>query len=271
MTWRRALFGLLAVGLAALATPAHAQTVRYTLTGESRLTTFCPGCDPSQFQSRPLTGSFEVSVLPGDEFAVAAVTGIAWQSGTQTVTGSGFLQRFADGRMAVVLDARLNGVPVLLTSGRRQASTTRELRLRLTSAKGERAGFAVTLVAVPERTGAADADGDGLADGADSCPAIANADQADADADGVGDACDTCPGTPADNPVLASGCAIEQACPCDGPAVDEEWSDQRAYVQCVARALKTMRQGGLLGKGEIRLRLQDAVRSGCGRRILAMR
>jgi hypothetical protein len=31
-----------------------------------------------------------------------------------------------------------------------------------------------------------------------------------------------------------------------------------------------MRQSGLLGKSEIRLRLQDAVRSGCGRRILAM-
>lgn len=36
-----------------------------------------------------------------------------------------------------------------------------------------------------------DADGDGVADTLDNCPAVANADQADADADGVGDACDT--------------------------------------------------------------------------------
>jgi fibro-slime domain-containing protein len=38
-----------------------------------------------------------------------------------------------------------------------------------------------------------DADGDGVPDVADNCPAIANAGQADADADGHGDACDNCP------------------------------------------------------------------------------
>jgi PKD domain/Thrombospondin type 3 repeat len=36
----------------------------------------------------------------------------------------------------------------------------------------------------------ADADGDGVPDASDNCPAHANADQADADGDGVGDACD---------------------------------------------------------------------------------
>lgn len=271
MAWRRALFGLLAIALGGWASPAPAQTVRYVLTAESRLTTICHGCDPGEIQSRPLTGSFEVSVLPGDAYGVAAVTGIAWRSDAQTVTGSGFLQRFADGRMAVVLDARVNGVPVLLTSGRRQASTAQTMRLRLSSAQGSRGGFVVTLVAAPERDGASDGDGDGLADQVDSCPTAANADQADADGDGVGDACDACPDTAAASPVLASGCAIEQACPCEGPSLEEEWTGQRAYVQCVARMLKSMRQSGLLGKGEIRLRLQDAVRSGCGRRILAMR
>ena len=35
-----------------------------------------------------------------------------------------------------------------------------------------------------------DVDGDGVANEADNCPAVANADQADADADGLGDACD---------------------------------------------------------------------------------
>ncbi len=38
-----------------------------------------------------------------------------------------------------------------------------------------------------------DLDGDGVANGADNCPEIANADQADADKDGKGDVCDPCP------------------------------------------------------------------------------
>jgi hypothetical protein len=37
----------------------------------------------------------------------------------------------------------------------------------------------------------ADADGDGVPDGSDNCPATSNPDQADADGDGVGTACDT--------------------------------------------------------------------------------
>jgi hypothetical protein len=256
--------------LTALAAPAHAQSVRYVLTAESRLTTICTGCDPIQSTAQPLAGSFDVSVLPGDAYAVAAVTGIDWQSGPVVIKGSGFLQRFADERMAVVLETRFNGVPVLLTSGRRQPSAANEIRLRLSSPKGARNAFSVTLVAVPATPGSPDADHDGVADDVDTCPAKANADQLDADGDGIGDACDACADTAGNGPVLANGCAVEQACPCDGPSTDEEWASQRAYIQCVARALKTLRLDGHLGKSEIRLRLQDAVRSGCGRRILAM-
>ncbi|MGI5860855.1 MAG: thrombospondin type 3 repeat-containing protein [Myxococcales bacterium] len=39
----------------------------------------------------------------------------------------------------------------------------------------------------------ADSDGDGVADGADNCPTVPNADQADTDADGLGDACEAAP------------------------------------------------------------------------------
>ena len=35
-----------------------------------------------------------------------------------------------------------------------------------------------------------DDDGDGVADGADNCPLMANSDQANADGDSVGDMCD---------------------------------------------------------------------------------
>jgi hypothetical protein len=41
-----------------------------------------------------------------------------------------------------------------------------------------------------------DADGDGIVDGLDNCPADANADQADADQDGIGDACEATTPTP---------------------------------------------------------------------------
>jgi len=41
--------------------------------------------------------------------------------------------------------------------------------------------------------GALDADGDGVLDGDDNCPDVANPDQANFDGDGLGDACDSCP------------------------------------------------------------------------------
>jgi hypothetical protein len=43
--------------------------------------------------------------------------------------------------------------------------------------------------------GAADNDGDGVADDTDNCPAMANALQIDGDNDGIGDGCDNCPTT----------------------------------------------------------------------------
>ena len=44
-----------------------------------------------------------------------------------------------------------------------------------------------------EATEPSDADGDGVPDGTDNCPAVANDGQEDADSDGAGDACDPCP------------------------------------------------------------------------------
>jgi hypothetical protein len=59
----------------------------------------------------------------------------------------------------------------------------------------------VTTTSVPPPP--TDADGDGVADGADNCPNTANPDQADADHDGVGDACDT-----ATKPTIGEVCAL---------------------------------------------------------------
>ena len=60
-------------------------------------------------------------------------------------------------------------------------------------------GQEVTYTCVPpgsgERAGV-DRDGDGVPDGVDNCPDVANPTQTDSDGDGVGDACDNCPNTP---------------------------------------------------------------------------
>jgi len=47
--------------------------------------------------------------------------------------------------------------------------------------------------AIRADAGGPDADGDGVPDADDNCPAIANSQQYDEDGDGVGDACDNCP------------------------------------------------------------------------------
>jgi hypothetical protein len=56
-----------------------------------------------------------------------------------------------------------------------------------------RATWTVSLASVQPATAPVDADGDGVPDATDDCPAVANPAQADADHDGVGDACEVAP------------------------------------------------------------------------------
>jgi hypothetical protein len=271
MSWHRALLAAFAVAVWAAPNSADARTVHYVLTAESRLTLVCAGCEPNEVASEPLSGSFDVTEMPApSDYAVNAVAGFRLYSVGNVLTGAGFLQRLGTDRMAMVVEARLNGLAILLTSGRRQPSRPDEIRMQLTSPPGEQSAVHVTIVAVPAAGDEQDVDGDGIADAADNCAQIANPSQGDADEDGVGDACDSCAGSQAGDMVMADGCSIEQQCPCDGPAEDQQWDSQRDYVQCVARQLKVLRHQRNLDRSEVRRLLQDAVGSGCGRRVLAL-
>jgi Thrombospondin type 3 repeat len=57
-----------------------------------------------------------------------------------------------------------------------------------------------------------DADGDGIADGFDNCPFVANPDQKDTDGDGIGDACDNCPTVANKDQLDQDGNGIGDAC-----------------------------------------------------------
>lgn len=272
MTWRRVALAVSVLAAAAIPTGARAATLHYVLTPESRLVPVCPDCDPATSVPQPLSGAFDLSTMPGpSQFTVDALTGLRWRTETITITGAGFLQRLGSDRMAMVVDARFNGVPLLLTSGHRQPSGLEEIRLHLSSPAGVRNGFLITLIAVPAAADGADTDGDGVVGRADNCPSTPSVDLSDVDGDGVGDACDACPDTPTDSgAVLPNGCVLVQECPCEGPTPDTEWDGQRAYMQCVARHLKQLRLEGRIGRTEIRRLLQDAVRSSCGRKVLAL-
>src|SRR5262249_9767623 len=141
MSGRGALLGLLAVAVGWLPTPALARTVHYVLTNESRLTLFCQNCDPNPVADEALSGSFDVTEMPrSTDYAVEAITGFHLQSAANTITASGFLQRLGADRMAMVLQGSLNGLNVLLTSGRRQPARPGEIRMQLTSPKGAQSG-----------------------------------------------------------------------------------------------------------------------------------
>jgi hypothetical protein len=76
------------------------------------------------------------------------------------------------------------------------ASFGSSVRVRVAAfdAEGQRGPLSSESERILFARSASDLDGDGIDNGADSCPRVANANQADADGDGIGDVCDPCTG-----------------------------------------------------------------------------
>lgn len=252
-------------------TTASAGTRRYVLNPGSSITSLCNTCGEPPGVPEPLTGTFDVTVLPVSSATdVAAVTAVNLSSTRHVLGGHGFLQRIGPDRQAMVLEGEVNGDRVLFTSGRRQHANGGDVTIILSSPRTGKHTYVLVISASPVNDQPADADGDGIPDARDNCPTVANSDQADSDGDRVGDACDQCPDT-TDGLVTRQGCSIAQLCPCDGPASGQQWESQTDYLRCVARATRTFRRSGQMSRAESLETLRRASRSGCGRTIIAMR
>jgi hypothetical protein len=118
-----------------------------------------------------------------------------------------------------------------------------------------------------------DDDDDGVLDGGDNCPLIANPTQSDFDRDGIGDVCDPdddndgvlddtdqCPNTPPATPVDATGCSIEQLCPCVA-----SWKNHGEFVSCVAHVTNDFVAAGLITGAEKGVIQSEAGSSACGK------
>jgi hypothetical protein len=258
--------------LVASSTAAVAGTRHYVLNMGSSITSVCNTCGAPPAAPEPLSGSFDVTLLPvASVFDVAAVTNVNLTSRSFTVTGNGFLQRLGRDRQALVLDGRVNGDKILFTSGRRQHAEERDITIILSSSRAARDTYLLVIAASPVDEQPADADGDGVSDHQDNCPTLSNADQHDSDGDGIGDACDLCSDTAAGTVVTGNGCNVDQLCPCDAPRRGGQWSTQREYLRCVARATRTLRRQGQMSRADSLRTIRRAAGSGCGRTVVALR
>ncbi len=263
---------LAVLALLALATRAPAQTIEYLLQPGSVLRPVCQSCALAKVGKQALNGTFNLTVMPlPDAHTIEAVTAVRWYGEGIRISGSGFLQRRGRNRISMVVDAVVNGKPVLLTSSAHPTEEDGSFRIALASEKASDLRVEIDLVALASSTDAADADGDGTPDFLDLCPFHHEVRHFDTDHDGVGDPCDECAGTTLGSPVLPNGCSPTQRCPCAGPAPNTPWKNQRAYITCVAQALKALAISEELTRSQVRKLMQAAIRSGCGEPVVAMR
>lgn len=268
-----ALLGsLLLIGAVAASARSVAAAGRtYSLVAGSSVTTVCADCGTRPSAARPLTGRFQVTALPlsGGQ-ALAAITELDLYAEGLRIRGSGFVQSVGDDGQAMVVSATINGHEVLLRSGRRQFLHEHGIRLILSSGAESGVAYVIVLEARADHSVASDADRDGVPDRIDNCPTVPNSDQADADGDGVGDVCDLCDG-PSAGLVNASGCTIEQLCPCHETRDGGVWESRAEYLRCVAREARVLRREGQLGTSDAWRLVREASRSGCGQTIVALR
>jgi hypothetical protein len=83
----------------------------------------------------------------------------------------------------------------------------------------------------------------------------------DSDRDGVHDDADNCPGTPAGEVVNASGCSIDQLCPCE-----QQWKNHGRYSSCVENAAEDFAAAGLITEDERGAIVAEAEQSSCGKK-----
>ena len=87
----------------------------------------------------------------------------------------------------------------------------------------------------------------------------------DDDNDGVADGQDLCPNTGSEIIVDASGCSIDQLCPCEGPSPEETWRSHGNYVACVDKTAKQFAKDDLITNKEKAILVRQADWSDCGR------
>jgi len=250
---------------------ASADTRHYILNTGSSIASVCNHCGSAPGTPEPLSGSFDVTVLPlSTVFDVAAVTNVSLASDSFSISGNGFLQRLGPDRQAMVIEARVNDATVLFTSGRRQHSDAPNITIVL-SARSAAQTYILVIAAAPADDRPQDLDNDGIPDVHDNCPTVANPDQKDSDGDGVGDACDECPDTLAGALVTRSGCSLEQLCPCDATRTGEQWQSPRAYLRCVAAVTRRMRREGQMSASQRLAIIRQSAHSACGRTVVALR
>ncbi|GIW41726.1 MAG: hypothetical protein KatS3mg076_2303 [Candidatus Binatia bacterium] len=262
---------LLSFLLACLAARARAaEPVRFELSRGSVIARICRGCPVPRTKPEPLRGSFSVVPLPlSSRSRVGALTDVDWQSESYRVRAVGFLE-FGENEELLrgLVLARINDEPVRLELRHGQRTEAGRLLLALGTAEEGVPGYLLVLLADRGSSPNPDWDLDGVGDATDNCVAQANPEQEDQDADGYGDRCDECPGTDPTEPVDSGGCSLEQRCPCLWSPKGRDWAEGE-YRRCVIRAVRRLlREGALVRKEAFRL-LRRALRSGCGRIVLA--
>jgi hypothetical protein len=125
-----------------------------------------------------------------------------------------------------------------------------------------------------------DVDADGVCGDEDNCPDIANSGQDDFDDDGEGDICDDdidgdgvpedgtdlCDFTPVGEIVDATGCAVEQLVPCEGPlTTPDPWKNHGKYMAEIGKILKGFLKEGLITKDEKASLQEELSLSDCGK------